>query len=92
MEGIVDVGDPGVVAIHRQQVLGQIAAHRPEIDERRHFGQDVGRKAPRSSPQARVADHRLTAGRLFRHFSPGLIQQAAGGLISLTLLIIGSMM
>ena len=44
MEGIVDAGDTGIVAIHRQQVLSQVvAAHRPEVDERRHLRQDVQR-------------------------------------------------
>ncbi len=36
MAGVVEVGDPRVVAIHRQQVLGQVvAAHREEVDPRR---------------------------------------------------------
>ena len=75
MQAVIHTGDPGVVAIHRQNVLGQIVGAngdkinavrqlRQHKDHRRHFQHHAKTRAGNG-----VADH------LF-HFAAGAIDQA----------------
>ena len=76
MQVVVEVGHPWVVAVHGQQVLGQVVgAHRQEVDLPRQFLGLVHRR--RNFDHHADRRHRYV-GAFVAHLAPGAVDQVQG--------------